>query len=451
MSRLRKLRERRAAVTEEMQAMSATLESEDRLAFNDDEKTTYAALEQESESLDGEIEREERLEARTQTLAASAGRKVGPGASAPLTTNDNERTVIGDPRPRVLDDPKRGFMHVGEFAAAVHSAGLPGQQIDKRLAASGDLMAQKSGADGGFTVPPQFSSTIWDGLNQQPDNLLARTDNYTVEGESLTFLGNAETSRATGSRFGGVQAYWLSEGTQLTESNPAFRQIKIEPQELAVLVYVTDKLLRNSSVALEQYLTRAATEEIAFMTSDAIINGTGAGQPLGIINAACTVSVTKETGQAAATIVAKNINKMWSRLHPKSRANAAWFYNIDCEPSLQDMAMDVGTGGVPVYMPPGGIADAPLGRIKGRPAIPVEYCATLGTVGDIILADLSAYVSGTRGTINSAMSMHLKFDYAKTAFRFIYEVDGQPWLASAITPFKGTNTLSPFITLATRS
>jgi subfamily B ATP-binding cassette protein HlyB/CyaB len=31
------------------------------------------------------------------------------------------------------------------------------------------------------------------------------------------------------------------------------------------------------------------------------------------------------------------------------------------------------------------------------------------------------------------------------------EVDGQPWLNSAITPFKGSNTLSPFVTLATRS
>ncbi len=111
----------------------------------------------------------------------------------------------------------------------------------------------------------------------------------------------------------------------------------------------------------------------------------------------------------------------------------------------------VGTGGVPVYLPPGGIADTPNARLKGRPVMPIEACATLGTEGDIILADMRAYVTGLKGGIDSAMSMHLRFDYAETAFRFMFSADGQPWLASAITPFKGSNTLSPFVTLATRS
>ena len=68
-----------------------------------------------------------------------------------------------------------------------------------------------------------------------------------------------------------------------------------------------------------------------------------------------------------------------------------------------------------------------------------------------MLLDLGAYAIGTRGGIDSASSMHLRFDFNETALRFLFETDGQPWLASAITPFKGTNTLSPFVTLATRA
>ncbi len=84
--------------------------------------------------------------------------------------------------------------------------------------------------------------------------------------------------------------------------------------------------------------------------------------------------------------------------------------------------------------------------------MPTEYNATLGTVGDIILADMGSYVTGTRGGVSSAASIHLKFDYLETAFRFVYEMDGQTWLASAITPYKGgSNTLSPFVALATRA
>ena len=59
-------------------------------------------------------------------------------------------------------------------------------------------------------------------------------------------------------------------------------------------------------------------------------------------------------------------------------------------------------------------------RIKGRPVIPIEYCSAVGTVGDIILADMSQYVTISKGSLESAMSIHLRFDYAEEAFRFIF-------------------------------
>jgi HK97 family phage major capsid protein len=158
------------------------------------------------------------------------------------------------------------------------------------------------------------------------------------------------------------------------------------------------------------------------------------------MNADAKVSVAKDTGQAAKTITFDNIVSMWSRMHSRSRATAAWFINQDAEPSLSKMSMPVGTGGVPVYMPANGLADSPLATLMGRPVIPIEYAATLGTVGDIILADMRAYAVGLRGGVDSAMTMHLRFDYNETAFRFLFEVDGQPWLAAPITPFKGSNT-----------
>jgi HK97 family phage major capsid protein len=164
------------------------------------------------------------------------------------------------------------------------------------------------------------------------------------------------------------------------------------------------------------------------------------------------VSVTKENAQSAATIVPKNLIKMFARCHARSRRNAVWFINQDIEPQLFTMTQDAGTAGQLVYMPPGGLSQSPYGTILGRPVMPIEYAATLGTVGDIMLADLSAYCSGTQGGMDSAMSMHLRFDYAETAFRFMFAVDGQPWLASAITPYKGSsNTVSPFVALETRS
>lgn len=373
-------------------------------------------------------------------------RKVEPDVikteTSSITTHDN-----------ILDDSKRGFKNFADFAMSVQNSMTPGRMADDRLriqAATG--MSQDVAANGGYLVPPTFSSTIWDGMNSMPDNLLNRTDSYTVQGESLTFPANAETSRAAGSRYGGIRGYWLNEAGQVTASKPTFRQVKIEPQQLGVLCYVTDKLLNNSSVALEQYLTRAASDEINFLIGDAIINGSGAGQPKGIVNSAARVSVSKEAGQAAASVVLANIVKMWARCHAKSRANSVWLINQDVEPQLQQLSIAVGVGGMPAYLPPGGISEAPYARLMGRPVLPIEWCATVGTEGDIILADLKSYVTGVKGGIEAASSIHLKFDYAETAFRFLFAVDGQPWMAAPITPYKGTsNTQSAFVTLAVRA
>jgi HK97 family phage major capsid protein len=90
-------------------------------------------------------------------------------------------------------------------------------------------------------------------------------------------------------------------------------------------------------------------------------------------------------------------------------------------------------------------------RIKGRPVIPVEYCSTLGTVGDIICVDLGAYMLATKGGVQQASSMHVAFTTDEMAYRATYRVDGQPVWRSAVTPANGTNTQSPYVVLATRS
>ena len=160
---------------------------------------------------------------------------------------------------------------------------------------------------------------------------------------------------------------------------------------------------------------------------------------------------TPETGQAAATVVSENLIKMWARMWAPSRRNAVWLINQDVEPQLMQLSLPVSTGGQLVYMPPGGLSASPYGSIFGRPVLPVEYCQTLGTTGDVILADLSEYYAIEKGGVEAASSIHVRFVYDETVFRFVYRFDGQPSWASALTPFKGTNTLSPFVVLAARA
>jgi HK97 family phage major capsid protein len=129
-----------------------------------------------------------------------------------------------------------------------------------------------------------------------------------------------------------------------------------------------------------------------------------------------------------------------------------WVINQDCEPQLMQMSLGVGTGGVALYFPPGGLSAAPYATLMGRPVIAAEYMQTLGDQGDIMLADFSEYQMIEKGGVQTASSIHVNFTYDETVFRFVYRTDGQPKWNSALTPFSGSaNTLSPFVILDERA
>lgn len=449
MNRQVQIQERLKELASEMEAM---LEAEEGLT--EEQEQSYAAMEAEADELTTELAelREEaaKEERRTKAesireFARSSTRVTGPNKTGPR---------IGRVRPAIEDDPKKGFKNFADFAARVFDAGSSPRQDDKlMMVAAGTGMQQSISSDGGVLVPPAFSKQIWDRVMVKSNSMLQYCDVIPVDAgnESVTVPAKNETSRVDGSRQGGIQGYWKSELSQLTSSKMELREVKFTPHELYVFCFISDKLLRNAPQTASMLLEDGAADEIAFKIGDAICNGNGAGKPFGFIGHTSTVSVAKETGQSAGTIVTENISKMLMRLHVNARQGAVWFVNPDTEAALRSLKFEIGTGGVPVYLPPGGVSDTPYSSLYGKPVIPIEYCATLGTVGDICLANLGWYAAAIKGMTDTAYSMHLKFDYAQTAYRVIFEIDGQPWLNSAITPFKGSTTTSPFVTLATRA
>ena len=450
------LQARLGEIATRMEGLVSAAEASAGGVLTAEQETEYTALTAEVSEVKSKlagINRTERLRAETASLRTEMGSPVqsitgpAPVASAgPVITRQHECQE---------DDPARGFRTFGDFALRVYEAG-PNPMNDRDLVAqvaAGTGMSAAVGQSGGIFVPPAFSSALWDQTRMASNSLLSLTTQVPIDPgvESITIPGINETSRADGSRWGGIQGRWKGELTAMSESSPTFREIKLSPQELYVFAYISDKLLRQAPAAATSVLNMAMADEINFKVGNAIFSGDGNGKPRGFKVHGGTVSISKETGQAAATVVKENIDKMWARCHANWRAGAVWLINQDVEPALEQLSAVVGTGGVPVYLPPGGVTETPNARLKGRPVIVSEYCETLGTVGDIVLCNLSAYATAVRGTVDQQSSMHLKFDYAQTAFRLIFEVDGQPMLASAITPFKGTNTLSPIVTLATRA
>ncbi len=343
------------------------------------------------------------------------------------------------------------FNSFGEQMVAVMDAGRPGGKIDPRLFNAATGLNETVPSEGGFLVQTDFTTEL---LKQvfETGILTSRCRKVTISNNanSMKINGVDETSRVAGSRYGGITGYWADEAGEKTASKPKFRKIELNLKKLIGLCYATDELLGDAA-ALEGVIKEGFTSEFGFLVDDAIINGTGAGQPLGIMNAGCLVSVAKETGQAAATILAENIISMYSRMFASSIGSAVWLVNQNCLPQLFKMSLAVGTGGSAVFMPAGGLSQSPYNTILGRPVLPIEQCQTLGTVGDIIFADFGGYILGEKGGIQSDMSIHVRFVYDESVFRFVLRIDGQPVRATTLTPYKGTDTLSHFIALATRS
>ena len=412
-----------------------------------------------------EIETEERLQGMERELSATpeplAGRTDADmgteeqRSAARSITQVEVRVQVMGANGRYVEgraiNPKKEFRTLGEQLTAVARAETR-QGIDPRLAemraATG--MGEATPSDGGWLVQTDFAVDLMT-RTYQTGQILSRIPRIPVgpnsNGLNLTMIN--ETSRANGSRWGGVVVSRQPEGASPAAGKPKFRQMELKLKKLFGLCYASDELLLDA-VALEAVINRAFPDEMSFTMEDEIINGTGAGQMLGIINGGSLISVSKETGQLAATVQKENVDKMWSRMWAPSRRNAVWLINQDVEPQLDSMQIVIGTGGVPVYLPPGGLSDTPFARLKGREVIPVEQCQTLGTVGDIMLVDLSQYTMIDKGGIQAASSMHVRFINDEMTYRFIARNDGQPSWNAALTPKNGSNTLSPFVALATR-
>lgn len=349
------------------------------------------------------------------------------------------------------------FRTLGEQLTAVIEAGRPGGRVDPKLFVVNDMSAASGasatvGADGGFLIQKDFAVDLMkEGTSGGVLAPACSSTEISANSDGLEVPYINETSRATGSRWGGVRVYRRAEADTVTASKPQLDKWECRLEDLMGLAYVTERLMRDAS-AIGSVFSEAFRDEFAFVLDDEIYRGTGVGQCLGILNADATVAVAKETGQAADTIVAENVINMWARVPLRSRTKGFWVYNIEAEPQLQTMTIGTGTSAQLVFMPPTGLTTASYATIYGRPALPIEHASALGDVGDIAFLDLSQYKLITKGGIEEEESIHVRFLYNERALRWNASINGAPKLKSAITPYKGSASLkhSPFVTLAAR-
>lgn len=443
--RLAKLESRKKALLSQSNAILDAADKEGRETTEDEQKTLKAN------------------EAELATVAEGIDREVklsGFAAGPAIGGFDDE---IGDYPGHIEvknafeDDPNKGFKSSQEFFKSVMQASISGRTNDDRLlflsgkrtgfqaAVGSDEQGTYADPYGGFLVPSGFVPNLLQ-VAAEGDPTAGRTTAIPMASPKVAIPARTDKTH-TSSVSGGLVVYRRSETQAVTASRMTVEQIELSAVPLMGLSYATEELIADSAISLVALIEAGFRDEFASKVLNEKINGTGAGTMEGVINAPCTISVSAETGQDADSIVYENVINMRSRCW--GYQNAIWLYNHDCLPQLMQLVMTIGTSGVPMWQN-SAREDRP-DMLLGRPAFPTEYCPIVGDAGDLILGNWSQYLEGTYQPLESAESLHVRFEYNERTFRFLMRNDGRCWWRSALTPKKSTVTLSPFVVIAARA
>jgi len=341
------------------------------------------------------------------------------------------------------------FRNFGEQLGAIKRQATTGMvderqaRIDKECRALG--MNTNIGSEGGLAIQTDFAGMMME-TAATSGNILPLVDRYDISGSSnsVEWVDIDESSVAT-TVFGGVQVYWAGEATAVTATQPKLLERELKLQKLMGVAYVTHEMEQNSNF-VSDLLSRAFQTAINRELESTILGGNGVGKPLGMQNGGGAISIAKETGQASGTIVYENATKMYNRAINKQKS--VWIMHPDCQEQFDFMAVPVGVGGVPVYLPATSMGS--LSTLKGRPIIETDHCAALGTVGDINFVDLSDYMMIFKGGLQQDYSIHVQFLTAQNCFRFMFYANGMPKRTNSLTIKNSANPRSSCVKLATR-
>ncbi len=343
---------------------------------------------------------------------------------------------------------------LGEMARLINPA--MGPRTDKERDALNKMIDVRNAyssadpASAGFLIPEESRSTILQ-VALESSVVRSRATVITMSSSNLKIPFVDATSHAS-SVYGGMVFYWTEESASITATEAKFGRVTLDAKKLTGGARIPNELW-NDAPALQSWMSAAVPAGLAFYEDDAFFVGTGVGQPLGWHNAGAVVAVSRQTASLIDTI---DIYSMYARMLPQSLGNAVWIVHPEAVPQLLSLTHDVtnvagsenvGGGGAGIVQV-GNISGAPTMAILGRPLIVSEKCQALNTAGDINFVDLAHYLIGDRQAISLDASPHSRFMNDETELRVIERVDGRPWLQSAITPKRGTDTLSPYVQLA---
>lgn len=334
-----------------------------------------------------------------------------------------------------------GFSSMEDFMRSIHYGDTSRlAEVAKRG------MTEGVPSDGGYAVPGQWAATVFD-LALENEVVRPRARLFPMKSKSLHVPGTVIGSHASSTIAGEMLAYWADEASTVTEKTPKFRSVELRAKKLMAHGTASNEVI-SDGVGFEETVIETFANAVSFKLDQACLTGDGAGKPLGVRDAACTLTQAKEGGQSANTVVYENLTGMLSLLHPACFKRACWVASSSTIPQLLELSVAIGTGGshVPVMTESNGAF-----KMLTLPVVFSEKMPVLGDAADVMLCDFSQYAIGLRKELAVDKSGHPHFSSDQTDYRAIIRVDGQPLWDEALTLTDGSTQQSCFVKLAERA
>ena len=307
-------------------------------------------------------------------------------------------------------------------------------------------MAEAVGASGGFLVPTEYIARL---LSVMAESNFVRQRATVIpmrrRSVGIPVLDQTGTTAGQPHWFGGMQFYWAEEAAEKTETDAAFRKIMLTAHKLIGYTRASDELVDDSAISLDALLTG----EMGFvgganwMEEYAFLQGTGAGQPLGVIPAPATITVARQADNAIGYV---DLANMMENFLPSGQG--LW---VITQSLLSEMIQLSGPTGNASYIWQPNARDGVPGYLLGYPVLWTEKVPTKGTAGDVLLADFRYYTLGDRQATTVESTKFDRWRYDQTSWRVVHRVGGRPWLSAPLTLVDGTYQVSPFVILGDKS
>jgi HK97 family phage major capsid protein len=229
------------------------------------------------------------------------------------------------------------------------------RRINVIFAPEGKAMSLGDETAGGYLAPPEFVQDIIKGVQLiSPIRPLAQV--RTTSRRSVQYPV----------RSGVFAAKWTAEtGTRAETAGLKYALEDIPNHEMYADVLVSDQDLEDSAFNLEQEIMDNCTEQFAKAEGAAFVNGTGNGQPEGLLT---NTSIATDNPGASATgnITAAGLITIWGNLKTVYSKQATWLLNRQSIAQIRGLVDGQGR-----FLWEPGLADGTPPNLLGSPYIEV--------------------------------------------------------------------------------